>query len=293
MKFSTAVFLCFVSAAAAAQTPEPALAYQADVVVTYQGKTSSSRVFSDGVRRKTESTVDGQAAGTYSDSTKKLSWNWGPGYGCLQMPIRPAGATSKEEAAGGETIDGHPTRKLKMTSTLTRDGKTTTFVEYVWRATDLQDLVIQRKSDDGSSVVNVKNIVLGKPDEKFLAFPSPQCKYDERLDDRDYAPLAPGGSRTVRFSDASVQETRAAAPDARDPVRLRDPQGGALAASGGRQTTSGACLRRASKLISRDQGRSTGAAFRTRPSTTRFESASSTGRGPTTSGRRELRATGA
>jgi len=207
MRTSTALLFLLCSAAAPGQSPEPTLAYQADVVTTYKGQTTRSRVYSDGIRRKTEtSRQDGQSAGTYTDSQKKLSWNWGPGYGCLQMPQRPAGATSNEEAAGMETVDGHPTKKFKVTSSATVGGKPMTSVEYVWKAADLQDLVIQRKSEDGSTVVNLKNIVVGKPDEKLLAFPSPPCKDDEALDTARNASEAPGGFRTVRFSDASCKK---------------------------------------------------------------------------------------
>lgn len=207
MRTATGILVLLASTAAAGQTPEPTLAYQADVVMTYKGETSRTRIYSDGIRRKTQSSgKDGQTSGTYTDSQKKLSWNWGPGYGCIQMPQHPAGATSKEEPAGTETIDGHPTKKFKVTSSATIGGKPMTAVEYVWKATDLQDLVIQRKSEDDSTVVNVRNIVLGKPDEKLLTFPSPPCKYDEALDTTRYAPETPGGFRTVSFSDASCKK---------------------------------------------------------------------------------------
>jgi hypothetical protein len=123
------------------------------------------------------------------------------------MPLeRGEDVTKQEEPAGTESIDGHPTKKFKLTSTMTTGGKTTSFVEYVWRASDLNDLVIQRKSVDGSRQVNVRNIVLGKPEEQALSFPAPPCKYDEALDTTRNAPQAAGGFRTVRFSDASCKQ---------------------------------------------------------------------------------------
>ncbi len=185
----------------------PPVAYQAEVIVVSNGTTTRSLVWSDGVRRKTEtSRPDGQASGSYADTEKKLSWIWGPSFGCLQMPLESAGGTKQEEPAGTESIDGHPTKKFKVTSTMTTAGKATTYIEYVWRATDLNDLVIQRKSLDGSMQVNVRNIVVGKPEEKLLAFPAPPCKYDEALDTTRNAPQAAGGVRTVRFSDASCKQ---------------------------------------------------------------------------------------
>jgi hypothetical protein len=199
--------LVFAAAASTASTAVPPVAYKAEIVVVANGVTTRSLVWSDGVRRKVEiQKAGGEASGTYADSEKKLSWQWGPGYGCLQMPLEPAGVTSREEPAGGETIDGHPTRKVKVTSTLTLSGKTKTFVEFEWRAADLHDLVIQRQSEDGSVKFNVRNIVPGKPDAKVLAFPAPPCKYNEAEDTTRYAPQAPGGVRTVSFSDASCKK---------------------------------------------------------------------------------------
>src|SRR5260370_22045131 len=122
------------------------------------------------------------------------------------MPLEPAGVTSREEPAGTETIDGHATKKVKVTATHTLSGKTTTLVGFEWRVTDLQDLVIRRENEDGSVKMNVRNIVLGKPDENLLAFPSPPREYDEFQDTTRYAPQAAGGVRTVRFSDASCKK---------------------------------------------------------------------------------------
>jgi hypothetical protein len=198
--------LVFAAAAAAASTAVPPVAYRAEVIVVAKGVTTRSLVFSDGVRKKTETLkANGETSGNYADGEKKLSWSWGPGYGCLQMPLEPAGVTSREEPAGSETIDGHPTTKVKVTSTQTLSGKTTTFVGFEWRATDLHDLVIQRQNEDGSVKINVRNIVPGKPDEKLMAFPSPPCKYNEAEDTTRYAAQAAGG---VRMSASPMHPAR-------------------------------------------------------------------------------------
>ncbi len=199
--------LVFGAGAAAGETGVPPVAYRAEVIVVSKGETMRSLVVSDGVRRKTEAVnAKGESSGTYADNEKKLSWLWGPGFGCLQMPLDHAGVTSREEPAGSETIDGHPTKKVKVTATHTLSGKTTTDVGFEWHATDLHDLVIRRENEDGSMKMNVRNIVPGKPDEKLLAFPSPPCKYDEFQDTTRDAPQAAGGVRTVRFSDASCKK---------------------------------------------------------------------------------------
>jgi len=110
-----AIPLAFAAVAGGASTGVPPVAYRAEVIVVSKGETMRSLVFSDGVRRKTEAmNANGESSGTYADNEKKLSWLWGPGFGCLQMPLDRAGVTSREEPAGSETIDGHPTKKVKV-----------------------------------------------------------------------------------------------------------------------------------------------------------------------------------
>jgi hypothetical protein len=180
--------------------------YSADVVTVRDGKTYALKVWSDGNRRKTE-TVDskGEKSGNLVDPSKKLSWMYGVGYPCIQMPANPGGAADpKEEPAGSDTIDGHPAKKFKSTQ-IADDGKTKkTYVEYVWRATDLQNLIIQRESLDGSFKTNLRNIKIGQPDPKVFAMPK-DCRYDEMADTANNAAQPAGGFRTVRFSDASCK----------------------------------------------------------------------------------------
>jgi hypothetical protein len=107
-----------------------------------------------------------------------------------------------EVLVGSETVDGHPTKQFKVTEFNPATKKD--YVQFEWRATDLGDLVIQRKFEEGQS--KLKNIVVGKPDEKLLTFPSPPCKFEEALDTTRDAPQAAGGSRTIRFSDASCRQ---------------------------------------------------------------------------------------
>jgi hypothetical protein len=186
------------------------IAYSAEVTSVTGGVTSHSRVWSDGMRWTAQS--DDGKSGVYEDHGKKLSWHWGPGYECLQIPLADPATTPppKEEQIGPETVDGHPTHKAKVTYSIpyTMGGKSgaTTVVEYVWRATDLQDLVIQRKSLDGSSETHVRSVVLGKPDPAKLAFPSPYCKYDAAQDTTRYAAEAAGGYRTIPFFDAGCKQ---------------------------------------------------------------------------------------
>lgn len=201
--------LLLLFAAPAVQTKPAPPPYSAQVVVVSNGEKRVSSVWSDGSRRKTESVdASGKKSGSFTDETKGLQWLYGLSTGCLQMPVKPPAdmnAQTKERLVGSETIDGHPTKKYEQTSTWTHDGKQQTDVAFIWRATDLGDLVIRRRSADGKTEMNVKNIVVGKPDAKQLALPA-DCHYDEMADTTNSAAEAPGGWRTIRFSDASCKK---------------------------------------------------------------------------------------
>src|SRR5512135_2470702 len=85
-----------------------------------------------------------------------------------------------EESLGNETVDGHPAKKVKVTTSWTdKNGKQTTYVETVWRATDLNDIVIRSVSADGKRETHLEKIVMGKPDAKLTAFPAPPCDAGE------------------------------------------------------------------------------------------------------------------
>jgi len=205
MRHLTFLLLAAASAAVASEPARPP-AYSAEIVMTSSGQTTRMHVWSDGTILKAQS-VDG-TTGRYTDFDKKLAWQYGPGYPCLRMPLEPEGFTStvREEIVGRETIDGHPTKKVKVTSTINDGKKTTVVVSTEWRASDLHDLVLRRSGDNNAYESHLEHIVLGKPDAKLLAFPTPQCKYDPRLDTVRDAPQAAGGFRKVPFFDAGCKQ---------------------------------------------------------------------------------------
>jgi hypothetical protein len=193
-------------ALAPASADKKPVAYSADVVVVNKGVTKKAHVWTDGIRWKQQD--DDEASGHYEDEEKGLSWMWGPGFPCIQMPLHGANTAPapKEEPMGTEVVAGHPTKKFKVTTTYNDGEKTVTDVRYLWRATDLADLVIHSRSGDGTVDRTLRNIVLGPPDPKVLAFPSPQCRYDATQDTTRYAPKAAGGHRTVPFFDAGCKQ---------------------------------------------------------------------------------------
>jgi hypothetical protein len=199
-------FAALLLLAAAAASAEEKVAYSAEVVIVSQGVTKRAHVWTDGVRFKQQD--DDGKSGHFQDEERGLSWMWGPGFPCIQMPLHDAdaGPAPKEEPLGGEVVAGHPTKKFKVTTTY-RDGeKTVTDVRYVWRATDLADLAIRQRSGDGTTERTLRNVALGPPDPKLLSFPSPQCRYDEVADTTRYAPKAAGGYRTIPFFDAGCKQ---------------------------------------------------------------------------------------
>jgi hypothetical protein len=206
MRYLTFVLLAAAATGAFAAEEKRPPAYTAEMVMTIDGKSTRSRIWSDGTILKTQS-ADG-TSGRYVDYDKKLSWVYGPGFPCVQVPTDPEGytATTREEALGSETIDGHPTKKVKLTSSVTHDKKTTVTASIEWRASDLHDLVIRRRGGDGSYEVRIEHVVLGKPDAKNFSFPNPPCKYDPMLDKTRDAPQAAGGFRKVPFFDAGCKK---------------------------------------------------------------------------------------
>src|SRR6185369_10898857 len=81
-----ALLFALLPAAASASTPAAwRLAYSAERVSVIDGVTSHGREWGDGVRWKSMS--DDGITGAYRDPEKKLLWQWGKGYGCLQMPL--------------------------------------------------------------------------------------------------------------------------------------------------------------------------------------------------------------
>ena len=201
-------FLLLSAIATNASASEPARppAYTADIVMTSDGHATRMHVWSDGTIFKTQS--DDGTSGRYTDYDRKLVWMYGPGYPCIQIPIEPEGFTStvREEIVGSETIEGHPTKKVKITSTINDGKKTTVVFSSEWRASDLHDIAIRRRGENGAYESHLERIVLGRPDAKLLSFPNPPCNYDPRLDTVRDAPQTAGGFRPIPFFDAGCKK---------------------------------------------------------------------------------------
>jgi hypothetical protein len=160
-----AVAVAFLFAVAASAAPKRPPAYTADAILTANGKTTRSRIWSDGTHLRVLD-EDGKS-GSYYDYSRGLSWIYSPKLECLQVPLPPdTGSVSDkasdkaaaEELLGTETVDGHPAKRVKNA------------VGTEWRATDLHDLVIRRRAADGSFEMHLEHVVAGAPDPKMLDF---------------------------------------------------------------------------------------------------------------------------
>jgi hypothetical protein len=153
----------------------------ADQVMTMSGQPPrQSKIYFSAGRMRSEMDMGGKKMASIVDLKAKKMWLLMPEpIGCIeqpfaddpQNPLSASNASPKEELLGSETIDGHPTKKYKVTSTI--QGKT--YVGYQWRATDLNDFALRWQDEAGKFQTQFKNIVLGKPDPKLLEPPT-HCK---------------------------------------------------------------------------------------------------------------------
>lgn len=172
--------LALEAAAAPSQLPDAT----ADQVTTIEGgKKHESRFYVSGqkIRTETDAGPAGKMTMIMDLAGKKMWMLMPPPMGCIEQPLDVHGsqpgtaplppADAEQELVGEEKIDGHPTKKYKVTTTI--DG--TDFVQYQWRATDLNDFPIRSEGADGRYVTEFKNIKLGKPDAKLFQPPG-DCK---------------------------------------------------------------------------------------------------------------------
>jgi hypothetical protein len=149
----------------------------ADVVVTMRDGASHTgkMYFLDG-KYRSEMTVNGQPVTSVLDTVAKKSWTLiPPPMGCIEQPfttdpMNPLASAEpeKQELVGSETVDGHPTKKYRVTTTV--NGKP--YESFQWRATDLQNLPIQWSDAAGQTRSMLKNVKLGRPDPALFKTPA-------------------------------------------------------------------------------------------------------------------------
>jgi hypothetical protein len=167
---------------AAAAEPPPMPDMSADMEIAVKGQPpQKGRVYSRDKKVRTEMDAGGHKMVSIMDMPGKKMWIlMPPPMGCMAQPLQedpskpnPWGASSshEEEVVGSETVDGHPTKKVKTTTTV--DGKKHVMIQ--WRATDLGDFPIRMQSEDGSWETRYTNVKLAKPDAVLFEAPK-DCK---------------------------------------------------------------------------------------------------------------------
>lgn len=175
--------LLWSSGVALAAGVPPYPSFTADTELKAQGMTQLGRVAFAKGRMRSDTVAGEHTMTSFADyETGKMFTLVPPLMGCLEDkigadaedPVTAMVGSVKEEALGDETIDGHPTKKVRASSTV--EGVTVTSL--IWKATDLKDLPIRIVAEDGSFELNYRNVKLGEPDAALLSLLSPpkDCK---------------------------------------------------------------------------------------------------------------------
>ena len=182
MKRTHLAILVFASSASLAfAAPPPFPSFTADMEMTARGATQTGKVaFGKGKMRTEMSMGKGQQMTSIVDyGASKIYVLLPPPMGCLEQPVKPNPndpfvamiENAKEEVLGEETIDGHPTKKIRVKSSYGGEQHTS----LLWKAQDLKGLPLRVAAEDGSYTMNYKNVKLGDPDPKLLTPPA-DCK---------------------------------------------------------------------------------------------------------------------
>lgn len=174
-----ALVLSFSTTVLAADVP-PYPSFSADTEMTAGGNTQKGKVaFGKGKMRMEMALGENTMVTIFDYGASKMYSILPSGMGCLEQkiekdpkdPIYASMKSVKEEPLGEETIDGHPTKKVRVTADVEGESHSS----LIWKAKDLKDLPIRVAAEDGSFEMNYKNVVLGDPDAKLLTPPG-DCK---------------------------------------------------------------------------------------------------------------------
>ena len=159
-----------LSAAAPPALPD----FSADQDIVLGGKTTdTAKLAVSGPRTRYENTTAGRKMTVLTDRDAKKSWiTLPPPIGCLVGAARsdvkddlfPGGGAAKEEVLGKETVDGHPTEKVKRT--WTADGKPADTGRVEAYLSDLRLLAAEELMDHPDAAA-LKRYGLDKPSWEF------------------------------------------------------------------------------------------------------------------------------
>ena len=178
LAFRFVPLLALVAATTAVAAPPPFPDFTAVSETKSGGMTMAGTVAASGSRLRYEAEVGGQKSVLLHDYAARKSWMIAAA-GCSEIawpadgsfPVGVQVAWPNEQPEGEETIDGHPAKKLKITTEY--GGQT--YVAYLWRATDFDGLMIRYRDDKGTFESSYRNLQKATPDPKLLEPPA-GCK---------------------------------------------------------------------------------------------------------------------
>lgn len=169
------LFLLLCSAAVFAASAHQ---FSADMVMTAQGHSVTGKYYMNGDKMRMEMSMMGQSSITIARHDKKVSWILMPAqksYMEVSMEGKPQGPSPFDAAAdfkytqvGTETVNGHPCKKMKFTTT--KAGQS--FSGFHWLATDLKDLPVKWSDEAGTSVMELKNVKMGTSPADLFELPA-------------------------------------------------------------------------------------------------------------------------
>lgn len=172
------LWLFSATLASAAGPPFPP--FSADMEMKASGTTRSGKVAFANGKMRTEMAMGEKSMTSIVDyGQSKIFILMPPPVGCMEQqidknrkdPFVAMVEDAKEEVLGEEMIEGHPTKKVRVTST--HDGAKHSSL--LWKAQDLKGLPLRMAAEDGSFEMNYKNVKLGEPDAALLTPPA-DCK---------------------------------------------------------------------------------------------------------------------
>lgn len=170
-----ACFLCLSAFLVLLVGSACALEFSSDMVMTSQGQTQTSKIWSKEKKVRMESS--GQPGYTIMRMDKNVMWIVMPDEkSYMEMQYDPSKQPRTEEKVQGEvsrkligteTVNGRPSKKYEVTYTDT--GKTERM--YQWIATDI-NFPVKMAAIDGSWVIDYKNIKIGAQADSLFEVPA-------------------------------------------------------------------------------------------------------------------------
>lgn len=176
MKRSLPIFgILALMAATAVAAPPPFPNFSGTTELKTGESSLKGPVHASGPRIRYEAEAEGKKHVTIHDYVKRKSWSI-TNRECAEIPWPDDGSFPpgtqiswpKEEPLGEETIEGHATKKFRVSGEY--DGKP--YAGFIWRATDLAGLILRYRDEKGLYESSFHDVKKGAADKKLLEPPN-------------------------------------------------------------------------------------------------------------------------